>query len=363
VVAVHPMINKESPSGGDALVEPLVTSTDDGLYCRAGGFYIDPWNPVPRAVVTHAHADHARPGCGRYLAAAPGRHLLRSRLGPAADITVVPYSEPVDHNGVRVSFHPAGHVLGSAQVRLEHRGQVWVLSGDYKLDPDPTCLPFEPARCHTLITESTFGLPVYRWDPVGELFAGLNAWWRANAAAGKASVVYAYALGKAQRVMAGIDRGIGPIYTHGAVENMTRAYRESGVALPPTTPVREADAGRGQGKPWAGALVIAPPSAAGSPWARRFEPASAAVVSGWMRVRGARRRRAVDRGFALSDHADWPGLLTAVRASGAGRVLATHGFAPVLARYLREQGLDAAVIAARFADEEEGADVAQEVPP
>jgi putative mRNA 3-end processing factor len=349
--------------GDGAVFEPLVTLTDDGLYCPAGGFHIDPWNPVPRAVVTHAHADHARPGCGSYLAAAPGRHLLRTRLGPEVDLTTVPYAEPIDQHGVRISFHPAGHVLGSAQVRLEHRGQAWVVTGDYKLDPDPTCSPFEPVRCHTLITESTFALPVYRWDPSAELFADLNAWWRTNAAAGKASVVYAYALGKAQRLMAGVDRDIGPIYTRGAVERLTRAYRESGVALPPTTPVSEVVAMRGAAKPWAGALVLAPPSAAGSPWARKFEPASEAVASGWMRVRGARRRRAVDRGFALSDHADWPGLLAAVRASGAERVLATHGFAPVLARYLREQGLDAAVIATRYGDEEEEADPAGEDAP
>jgi putative mRNA 3-end processing factor len=343
--------------------EPLVTVTDDGLFCPAGGFHIDPWNPVPRAVVTHAHADHARWGCGSYLAAEPGRHLLRTRLGADADITTVPHGVAVDHDGVRVSFHPAGHVLGSAQVRLEHRGEVWVVTGDYKLDPDPTCLPFEPVRCHTLITESTFGLPVYRWEPPGELFAAVNDWWRANKAAGKCSVVYAYSLGKAQRVMAGVDPAIGPVYTHGAVEKVTRAYRESGVVLPPTTPVSEAETARGKAKPWPGALVIAPPSAAGSVWARRFEPASEAVASGWMRVRGARRRKAVDRGFVLSDHADWPGLLAAVKESGASRVLATHGFAQVFARHLREGGLDAGVIATRYGDEEEGADPAGEGTP
>lgn len=152
-----------------------MTLTDAGLYCPTGGFHIDPWNPVPQAVVTHAHADHARWGCETYLAAEPGRHLLRTRLGEKADITTVPYGTPVDHNGVLVSFHPAGHVLGSAQVRLEYKGAVWVVTGDYKLEPDPTCLPFEPAKCHTLITESTFGLPVYRWDPPEELFAGVNA--------------------------------------------------------------------------------------------------------------------------------------------------------------------------------------------
>jgi putative mRNA 3-end processing factor len=350
-------VTSAAPRG---LAEPLITLTDDGLYCPAGGFHIDPWNPVPRAVVTHAHADHARWGCGRYLAAEPGRHLLRTRLGEQAHIDTLPYGKPVEHDGVRVSFHPAGHVLGSAQVRLERGGEVWVVTGDYKLDPDPTCAPFEPVRCHTFITESTFGLPIYRWDRPDVLFTGVNAWWRANAAAGKTSIVYAYALGKAQRVMAGVDASIGPIFTHGAVEKVTRAYRDSGVALPPTTPVSEVVVERGKPKPWAGGLVIAPPSASGSVWVRKFEPASEAVASGWMTVRGARRRKAVDRGFALSDHADWPGLLTAVRETGATRVLATHGFAGVLARYLREQGLDADVIATRFGDEEEGAEPAEE---
>lgn len=338
------------------LADSIVTLTDDGLYCPSGEFHIDPWNAVPRAVVTHAHSDHARWGCGKYLGAAAGRHLLQTRLGNDADITTVPYGEAVDHNGVRVSFHPAGHVLGSAQIRLERGGEVWVVTGDYKLDPDPTCAPFEPVRCHTLISESTFGLPVYRWEPADVLFGGVNEWWRANKAAGKASIVYAYALGKAQRVMAGVDATIGPIYTHGAVEKVTRAYRESGVILPPTTLVSEAVAATGKSrtkvKPWAGALVIAPPSADGSPWAKKFEPASSSFASGWMCVRGARRRRSVDRGFVLSDHADWPGLLTAVRESGATRVLATHGFASVLARYLREQGLDADVIATRFGDDD-----------
>ena len=334
----------------------LVTLTDAGLYCPAGGFHIDPWNPVPRAVVTHAHADHARWGCGKYLGAEPGRQLLRTRLGDAADVTTVPYGQPVDHDGVRVSFHPAGHVLGSAQVRLEHRGEVWVVTGDYKLDPDPTSAPFEPVRCHTFITESTFGLPIYRWDRPEKLFGGINAWWRANKAADKCSIVYAYALGKAQRVMAGVDPSIGPIYTHGAVEKVTRAYRESGVELPQTTPTGQVTVPRGQSKPWPGSLVIAPPAAAGSTWVRKFEPASEAIASGWMRVRGARRRKAVDRGFVLSDHADWPGLLTAVKETGAARVLATHGFAGVFARHLREQGLDAGVIATRYGDEEEGAE-------
>jgi putative mRNA 3-end processing factor len=328
----------------------LIELTDDGLYCRAGGFHIDPWRPVDRAVVTHAHSDHARWGSKSYLVAAPGERLFRTRLGDVA-LDTLPYGEAVERHGVRVSFHPAGHVLGSAQVRVEQRGEVWVVSGDYKLDPDPTCRPFEPVRCHTFLTESTFGLPVYRWEPPAALFAQVNSWWKANRDAGKASIVYAYSLGKAQRVMAGVDSTIGPIFTHGATEKVTQAYRDSGLSLPPTTAVGEA--ARGGKKQWAGALVIAPPSADGSPWVKKFEPASAAVASGWMMVRGARRRRAVDRGFVLSDHADWPGLLTAVKATGAERVLATHGFAAVLARYLRDNGTDADVVVTRYGDEDE----------
>ena len=329
---------------------PLIELTDSGLYCRAGDFHIDPWRPVDRAVTTHAHSDHARSGSKKYLAADSGRRLLEARVGPA-DIDTLPYGEAVELGDVRVSFHPAGHVLGSAQVRVEYRGEIWVVTGDYKLERDPTCTPFEPVRCHTFITESTFALPVYRWESPEILFGSMNAWWRANRDAGKASIVYAYSLGKAQRVLAGVDSSIGPIFTHGAVERLTKAYRESGVALPPTTAVGEAAIG-GK-KAWAGALIVAPPSADGSPWARKFEPASSAVASGWMQVRGARRRRAMDRGFVLSDHADWPGLLTAVRETGASKVLATHGFASVFARYLRDRGTDADVIATRYGDEEE----------
>lgn len=328
------------------MAEPLIQVTDSGLYCPAGDFYIDPWRPVPRAVLTHAHADHARPGSAAYVAAADGLPLLHARLGPDAPITPVPYGRPIDHKGVRVSLHPAGHILGSAQVRLEHQGLVWVVSGDYKRAPDPTCLPFEPLRCHGFVTESTFGLPIYRWPPADEVFAEVHAWWRHNQAEGRASLLYAYALGKSQRLLAGLDSTVGPIFTHGAVEKLVRAYRGAGVPLPPTTPVAEA------GHPdWSRALVLAPPSAHGTPWTRRFAPASTALASGWMIVRGARRRRAVDRGFVLSDHADWPALLATVRETGAQTVLVTHGHAAVLARDLREQNLDAHPLDTRFEGE------------
>lgn len=342
------------------MADALVTHTNDGLYCPIGNFHIDPWNPVERALVTHAHADHARIGCSSYLAAEAGIHLMRARLGEEANIATLPFGQQVNHNGVLVSFHPAGHVLGSAQIRLERDGEVWIVSGDYKLAADSTCEAFEPVRCHTFITESTFALPIYRWDLTHEIFGAINAWWQSNKVAGKASLLFAYALGKAQRLLAGVDSSIGPIFTHGAVEKLNRAYVNSGVKLPATTAAVEVAPTRGKTKPWAGALVVAPPSAVNSPWARKFEPASEGIASGWMRVRGTRRRKAVDRGFALSDHADWAGLLEAIRATGAERVLATHGFAAVLARHLRENGLDASVIETRYGDEEEGTALGEE---
>ncbi len=330
---------------------PLVELTEDGLLCRAGGFYIDPWRPVERAVITHAHGDHAQMGHEKYLAATPGLGVLRLRVGQDADIQGLAYGESLTIGAVKVSLHPAGHILGSAQVRIEHAGEVWVASGDYKLGPDPTCAPFEPVRCHTFITESTFGLPIYRWAPQAQTFADIDAWWRGNAEAGKASLLLCYALGKAQRVLAGVDRGIGKIYLHGAVQRVTAAYRAAGVEMAPTQAVGPAK----RGDDWKGALIVAPPSALHTPWGRRFRPLVSGFASGWMRIRGARRRRAVDRGFVLSDHADWPGLLAAVAATGATRVLVTHGNAGPLTRYLQEQGLDAQVLATQFVGEGEEA--------
>lgn len=325
----------------------LLQTTDAGLYCPQGNFHIDPWRPVERAVITHAHADHARPGSAAYLAATPGQHLMRTRLGADIDLQGLDYGETLTENGVTVSLHPAGHVLGSAQIRLEYQGEIAVVAGDYKVTPDPTCATFEPVKCHTFVTESTFGLPIYRWQTSEEIFAGVNRWWRANRDAQKTSVIFAYALGKAQRVMAGVDASIGPIYLHGATEIVTRAYRASGVALPETKPV----SAESRKHEFAGSLVIAPPSAAGTPWMRKFEPYSDAMASGWMRVRGTRRRRALDRGFVLSDHADWPGLLWAIEATGADNILVTHGSTHELARYLRERGKNAGVLATHFQGE------------
>jgi putative mRNA 3-end processing factor len=324
----------------------LVIQRPEGLYCPPGDFYVDPWRPVDRAVITHAHADHARTGHAHYLAARDAEHVLRARLG-RIDLQLAGYGEAVTINGVRVSLHPAGHVLGSAQVRLEHQGRVWVVSGDYKLGADPTCAPFEPVACETFITESTFGLPVYRWAPDAEVFAQVNGWWQANAAAGRASVLLCYAFGKAQRVLARVDASIGPIVVHGAVEPLNAAYRASGVMLPATQRLGDVT----DKAALRCALVLAPPSAAGSPWMRRFGDYSDAFASGWMQLRGVRRRRALDRGFVLSDHADWPGLMQAIGATGAQRVIVTHGQIPIVVRWLAEQGLRAEAFATEYGDE------------
>ncbi len=336
------------------MTDDLVIQRPQGLYCPAGDFFIDPWRPVARAVITHAHADHARGGHMHYLAAAAAAHVLRTRLGDIA-LQTVAYGEAVTINGVRVSLHPAGHVLGSAQVRIEHAGRVWVASGDYKLQPDPTCAPFEPLRCDVFISESTFGLPIYRWAPPAEVFAAISAWWAANAAAGRTSVLFCYAFGKAQRILAGVDASIGPIVVHGAVEPLNAAYRASGVTLPATQRVSDVT----DKAQLARALVLAPPSAAGSPWMKRFGDYSDAFASGWMQLRGARRRRALDRGFVLSDHADWPGLQQAIAATGAQRVIVTHGYVPVMVRWLRERGLQADAFDTEFGDEHEDAAQAQ----
>lgn len=331
----------------------LVIERPEGLYCPPGDFYIDPWRPVDRAVITHAHGDHARRGHAHYLASAPSEGVLRARLGDDITLQTLAYGEAIEHHGVRLSLHPAGHVLGSAQVRLEHGGQVWVASGDYFVsgagDDNRTCTAFQPVRCDCFITESTFGLPIYRWQPQHEVFADIDGWWRANADAGRASLLLGYSFGKAQRILAGVDAGIGPIVVHGAVEPLNQAYRAAGVLLPATQRVTDIT----DKASLARALVVAPPSVQGSAWTRRFGDYSDAFASGWMQLRGTRRRRAVDRGFVLSDHADWPGLQRAITATGATRVIVTHGYEAVMVRWLQEQGLQAGAFHTEYDDERE----------
>ncbi|PWG64313.1 ligase-associated DNA damage response exonuclease [Sediminicurvatus halobius] len=331
------------------MTEPLIQPAERGLLCPPGGFHIDPWRPVDQAVITHAHADHARPGSRVYWAAAPAVPLLQRRLGADADIRGVGWGEPLDFGPVRVSFHPAGHILGSAQIRVAHGDRVWVASGDYKRGADPTCEPFEVVPCDTFITEATFALPVYRWPPVASEVARIHAWWQENAAAGRTSVLFCYALGKAQRVLAELAALTDePAYLHGAMVPLTEAYREAGVRLLETRAVSAAP----RDEDFSRALVLAPPSAGGSTWMRRFRRPLTGFASGWMRIRGNRRRRGHDRGFVLSDHVDWPDLLATIRDTGAREVLTTHGRADELVRYLREHGLAARPLATLYGEGE-----------
>jgi putative mRNA 3-end processing factor len=326
-----------------------------GLYCPDGDFYIDPWQPVARAVITHAHGDHARFGSQAYLCAAPCAPLLQRRFGASAVVESLPYGDTIALGRTRVSFHPAGHVLGSAQVRVEGAAGVWVVSGDYKRAADPTCEPFEVVPCDTFVTESTFGLPIYRWDAAEQIIDELMAWWSANRAAGLTSILFCYTLGKAQRLLAELARVTDvPVFVHGMMLPMIEAYREAGVRMLPTLPLIE----RPRGTSFAGELVLAPLSARGTPWMRRLGDLSDAFASGLMRVRGVRRQRAFDRGFVLSDHADWSGLLQTIAETGAGRVLATHGFAEPLARFLKSHGMDSGVIRTAW-EGEAGSDDAQ----
>jgi putative mRNA 3-end processing factor len=325
---------------------PLLTFTDRGIFCPEGGFHIDPWRPVDRALITHGHSDHARPGHGAYLCTQAALPVIRQRLG-AIRAEGIGWGERRRIGGVTVSFHPAGHVPGSAQIRVEGRGEVWVVSGDYKTEADGLAEPWEPLPCHTFISECTFGLPVFRWRPQALVIEEIGAWWQANAAEGRMSILAAYSFGKAQRLMAGLPE-VGPILTHGAVEDVTATLRTQGYRLPATVRVT-----RGIGAAThPGALVIAPPSALGTPWAARFGAAETAFASGWMALRGIRRRRGVARGFALSDHADWPGLAEAIRATGAGRVFVTHGYTAPFRRWLEEQGYEAGIVATDYGGEE-----------
>ena len=319
----------------------LIVQRPEGLYCPAGDFHIDPLRPVARAVITHAHADHARRGHGAYLATAISEAVLRARLG-AIPLQGLAYGQSLSINGVQLSLHPAGHVLGSAQVRLAHRGRVWVVSGDYFCsafddDTNPTCAPFEPVHCDCFVTESTFGLPIYRWRPQVEVMAEINAWWRANASAGRASLLLGYSLGKAQRLLAGLDPGIGPIVVHETVEPINAAYRAAGVALPATLPL----AALADPLVSRSALVLAPPALRSHAALLPPDACRMAFASGWMQLRSRRRRQGLDRGFVLSDHADWPGLQRAIAATGAGRVIVTHGYEAPLVRWLDQQGLRA----------------------
>ncbi|MEI6797699.1 MAG: ligase-associated DNA damage response exonuclease [Pseudomonadota bacterium] len=309
---------------------PVIFQTPQGLYCPAGDFHIDPMGRVPRALITHGHSDHAARGMGSYLCTTQALPVIRHRLGKITAEGMA-YGEPRQIGGVRVSFHPAGHVPGSAQIRIERDGEVWVASGDYKTAPDALCEPFEAVPCHTFLTETTFGLPIFHWQPEAVVMGQIARWWQANAARGVASVLLAYSFGKAQRLMAGLA-GLGPICTHPVVEAVTEVLRRQGYNLPPTLALTGTP-------PPAGALVIATPNAMASDWALTMGPHQIAAASGWMAL--AARRKGVGAAFVLSDHADWAGLNAAVSATGAEQVYTLHGSTGPFAEWLRTQGLRA----------------------
>ncbi|RMA66576.1 ligase-associated DNA damage response exonuclease [Ulvibacter antarcticus] len=315
--------------------KPLLAFNENGIYCEVANVYLDPWKPVDFAIISHGHADHSRYGHKKYITHHTNVPIIKHRLG---DINVSGrnYNETFTINNVKFSLHPAGHIIGSSQIRVEHRGEVWVFSGDYKLEDDGVAVPFEAVKCHSFITECTFGLPAFKWTPQKEVFSDINNWWETNREAKQTSVLFGYSLGKAQRLLKYLDTDIGKIYTHGAIENMTEVIRPM-IDFPETTRItRETTK-----QELLGNIVLAPPSAHGSTWIRKMVPYVTASASGWMAFRGARRRRAVDRGFVLSDHCDWQELLTAVEATGAEKVICTHGYTEIFSKYLRTLGLDA----------------------
>ena len=326
----------------------LIEFTDRGLCCKAGGFYIDPWKGVDKAVITHAHSDHARWGSKYYLCHDQCKALLQMRLGQN-NYHTVQWEEKISMNGVQVSLHPAGHMIGSSQIRIEFKGEVWVVSGDYKIEDDGLSGKFEPVRCDTFITESTFGLPIYNWKPQHEIFQNIKDWVCRNRELGKTSVFIAYSLGKAQRLLQCLPELGLPIYVHGAIWNAHQALTTSGIQLPD---VRRIDYDTPKGA-YINNIIIAPPGAEGSSWMKRFFPYAVGICSGWMQVRGTVRRRNADAGFALSDHADWKGLLQAVKETGARRVFVTHGYQAIFSRYLRETGIEAAEVKTEYGNEEE----------
>jgi putative mRNA 3-end processing factor len=326
---------------------PLLEFTEKGIYCAKAKVYIDPWKPVDYAIITHAHADHSRWGMKHYLAHHLSVPIMQHRLGADINIEGKEFGERFTINGVHFSLHPAGHIIGSAQLRVEYKGEIWVVSGDYKVENDGFTQPFEVVKCDVFITECTFGLPVFKWKPQAEIFGEINAWWKKNAEEGKATILTGYSLGKAQRLIQGVDHTIGKVFTHGAIENTNEVIRGMGVELKPTTYVnREL-----KKEAFKGALVIAPPSALGTSWQKKFLPFEVGIASGWMALRGPRRRRSVDRGFVLSDHCDWEGLNSVIKECGCEKVITTHGYTSIFTQWLHEQGFDATVENTEFEGE------------
>ncbi|GMU87006.1 MAG: hypothetical protein AMXMBFR48_22470 [Ignavibacteriales bacterium] len=319
-----------------SLKNTLLSVNKNGLYCTAGDFYIDPWRGVERAVVTHGHSDHARPGSRSYLSGKASELILKERLGERISIQTAAFGEQVSINGVTVSFHPAGHIPGSAQVRVSYQGEVWVVSGDYKIENDGLAEPFEPVRCHTFITESTFGAPVYHWEKQQKIFEQITRWWGRNREQGKTSVIYAYSLGKSQRLINGLDHSAGMIYCHPTIAAMNQRIRMSGFRLKECAPLNLSEK-----QQYSGALVIMPQFSAMSEYTRRFNDPEDAYISGWMQIKKMRKSSGKTATFVLSDHADWSGLLWAIKETGAETIYPVHGYTELLSRWLSDNGYSA----------------------
>lgn len=319
---------------------PLLQFNDRGIFCKQGDFYIDPWKPVSKAVITHGHSDHARPGHKHYLCSPESVPILKLRLGENISIESLAWNTSMYMNGVKISLHPAGHIIGSAQIRVEYKDEIWVVSGDYKIEDDGFSGCYEPVKCHHFITECTFGLPIYKWESQEIIFKEINEWWAQNKSNGKVTVLAGYSLGKAQRLIQGLDLSIGKIFTHGAIENTNEALRKHGIDIKPTNHILPETSF----KEVQGHIVIAPPSAMGTSWTKRFRNYASGVASGWMAVRGNRRRRGVDRGFSLSDHIDWEGLNQAVEYTQPEHIYATHGFKQVTAKWFASKGYHAMTV-------------------
>lgn len=327
----------------------LISFTDKGLYCVQGNFYIDPWKPVDKAIITHGHGDHAYAGHKFYLCHAYTKPILQLRLGNN-NYQTLEWNETINLNGVRVSLHPAGHIIGSSQVRVEYNNEVWVISGDYKVENDGISGIFEPVKCNTFITESTFGLPIYKWKPQQEIYNNIITWINKNKDNGKASIILAYSLGKAQRVLQAIKETTQTIYAHGAIFNMQQTLIAAGWNITPVVRVTSET----PKELLKGSVIIAPPSADGTSWMKKFQPHAVSVCSGWMQVRGNVRRGNVDAGFVLSDHADWNGLIQAIKETGAERVFVTHGFQSAFSRYCNEENIAiAAEVKTQYGNEDE----------
>lgn len=326
---------------------PLVTSGSAGLYCPKGDFFIDPSKPVERAVLTHVHGDRVRVGSELYYCTEASLPILQRRLPPGTDLRALPYGEEISLGDATVSLHPSGHILGAAQVRIEVGGEVWVVTSDFKRSFDPTCEPFEQVPCTTLVTEATFGLPIFHWEEPEAIMRDILSWWDENRAAGRASVLFCYAMGKAERILAELARFTDRrVVTHRAIESLVSSYRDAGVTMLPTTPMEQVTGGS-----FAGELLLVPPSSYDPKWLPRLGAHETGLASGWVKLRSVRQQRPVDRYFPLSDHADWNELLRTVQESGAHHVLITHGYAEAFARYLRDAGFAASVLETSFAGE------------